>query len=88
MTWIIKRTNQFKKNYKSLPEHIQEKFKINFLKFLDNPYNPSLKTHKLKWKLSEYTSSSINDNYRFITKIIIEDNEIRLIDIWTHEIYK
>ena len=55
---------------------------------MDNPYDPSLKTHKLKWKLSEYYSSSINDNYRFITKIIIEENEIRLIDIWTHEIYK
>ena len=55
---------------------------------MDDPYNPALKTHKLKWKLSEYTSSSINDSYRFITKIIVEENEIRLIDIWTHEIYK
>ena len=88
MSWIIKRTNQFKKNYKSLPEHVQEKFKINFLKFLDDPYNPALKTHKLKWKLSEYTSSSINDSYRFITKIIVEENEIRWSDIWTHEICK
>lgn len=48
MTWIIKRTNQFKKNYQKLPKHIQDKFKINFQKFLSDPHDHQLKTHKLK----------------------------------------
>ncbi|MDD3263024.1 MAG: type II toxin-antitoxin system mRNA interferase toxin, RelE/StbE family [Candidatus Absconditabacteria bacterium] len=86
MTWIIKRTNQFKKNYQKLPQHIQDKFKINFQKFLINPYDHQLKTHKLKGLLGGFTSSRINDDYRFITQI--EEKEITLINIGNHGIYK
>lgn len=88
MTWTIKRTNQFKKNYQKLPEHIREKFKINFEKFLINHHEVSLKTHKLKWIFDWYFSSSINDDYRFITIIDEEQNELTLVNIWNHGIYK
>jgi len=48
MNWTIKRTNQFKKNYQSLPQYLKEKFKYNFEKFVINQYDTSLKTHKLR----------------------------------------
>ncbi len=48
MTWTIKRTNQFKKNYQALPNYLKEKFKTNFEKFIIDQYDLSLKTHKLK----------------------------------------
>ena len=48
MIWTIKRTNQFKKNYKRLPENLQIKFKQHFFVFLENTHEPRLNTHKLK----------------------------------------
>jgi len=81
MTWIIKRTNQFKKNYKTLPFYIQDKFKHNFQKFLKDPYDTSLKTHKLQGKMSIYTSSNINDDYRFITQFDVSKKEVLLMNI-------
>lgn len=88
MTWTIKRTNQFKKNYQALPNYLKEKFKTNFEKFIIDQYDLSLKTHKLKWKLSGYLSSSINDDYRFISKIDTQKTEIVLVNIWNHSIYR
>ncbi len=88
MIWTIKRTNQFKKNYKILPKYLKDKFKYNFEKFLENQYDVSLKTHKLKWKFSDCFSSSINDDYRFITKIYQNNNIIVLVNIWNHSIYR
>ncbi|PID34510.1 MAG: hypothetical protein CR971_02895, partial [candidate division SR1 bacterium] len=67
MTWTIKRTNQFKKNYKKLPEYIQDAFKKKFALFMEDFFDPSLSTHKLKGKFVGCVSSSISDDYRFIT---------------------
>ncbi len=88
MIWTIQRTNQFKKNYQKLPEYLKEKFKINFQKFLENQYDQSLKTHKLQWELEWYVSSSINDDYRFISQIDQTNQIILLVNIWNHGIYK
>ncbi|MFA6256667.1 MAG: type II toxin-antitoxin system mRNA interferase toxin, RelE/StbE family [Candidatus Absconditabacterales bacterium] len=88
MTWIIRRTNQFKKNYQKLPEYLKEKFKVNFQKFLENQYDISLKTHKLQGGLEGYLSSGINDDYRFITQIEQTNKIILLINIGNHSIYK
>jgi len=52
MTWTIQRTNQFKKNYQKLQEHLKQKFKNNFTKFLENPYDTSLQTHKLQGEMA------------------------------------
>lgn len=88
MNWSIIKTNRFQKRYKTLPTTIQEKFKQVVLKFLQDPFNQSLRTHKLKWKLEWLYSSSINDEYRFVTIIDMEKHEITFVNIWTHEIYK
>ena len=88
MDWILIKTNRFQKRYKWLPIHVQEKFKQQFRKFLADPFDPSLKTHKLKWKLEWLFSSSINDEYRFVTIIDTQKHEITFVNIWTHEIYK
>ncbi|EKD24660.1 MAG: hypothetical protein ACD_80C00174G0010 [uncultured bacterium (gcode 4)] len=88
MTWTIQRSNQFKKNYQKLPEYLKEKFKKNFLKVLENRYDQQLKTHKLQWELEGYLSSSINDDYRFISKIDQTNKIISLINIGNHSIYK
>lgn len=56
------------------------------LKLLEiNPHHPSLRLHKLQGKLSELYSVSINISYRISIDFIIENDQIILIDIGSHD---
>ena len=67
---------------------LNEKY-YKLLKVLEiDPHYPSLRLHKLKGKLKEFYSVSINMEYRLLIDFIINDKEITLIDIGGHEIYK
>ena len=56
------------------------------LKLLEaNPYHPSLRLHKLKGKLSELYSASINISYRISLIFIVKDDKIILIDLGKHK---
>lgn len=69
---------------KKHPELISQYEKT--LKLLEiNPNHPSLRLHKLKGKLSELYSVSINISYRISIDFIIEDDKIIPIDIGTHD---
>jgi addiction module RelE/StbE family toxin len=79
-------SSHFKKSlrkYASYKGRIIKKIK----KFLKNPFDSSLKTHKLSGSLSSYWSFSIDYNLRIIFEFI-NDKSVGLIDIGTHEIYK
>ena len=52
--------------------------------FCDNPYDFSLKTHKLSGDLEGLWSFSINYEIRVIFKFV-NKNKVLLIDIGTHE---
>jgi len=91
MTYKIIRTDEYykklKKFLKKHPDMIERYVKtIEILEV--NPYHPSLRLHKLKGRLSDFHSISINMEYRVIIDFIIRDNEIIPIDIGIHdEIY-
>ena len=74
---------------KSLRKYSSYKIQIikKLKKFIENPFDPSLKTHKLTGKLSSYWSFSIDYNLRIIFEFI-DEGSVGLIDIGTHEIYK
>lgn len=74
---------------KSLTKYHSEKEKITkkIEKFLDNSFDPSLKTHKLTGKLASYWSFSIDYHLRILFEFIDEET-VGFIDIGTHEIYK
>jgi len=74
---------------KSLVKYSSEKEKISkkIERFLDDPFSPSLKTHKLTGKLTLYWSFSINYHLRILFEFINEET-VGFIDIGTHEIYK
>ncbi|KKP37162.1 MAG: Plasmid stabilization system [Candidatus Roizmanbacteria bacterium GW2011_GWA2_32_13] len=80
-------TSQFIKSLKKLPENITLLFEDKQAFIIINPFNPLLKTHKLKGKLKEYYSFSVNSEYRVIFKVI-NKFKILFFDIGTHEIYK
>jgi toxin HigB-1 len=50
-----------------------------------NPNHPSLRLHKLKGKLSELYSVSINISYRICIDFIIDEDTIIPVDIGTHD---
>ena len=62
---------------------------LNILKKLqENPFELSLKTHKLKGNLDKYYACSLTYEYRIILYIQIIDDEIVLMNIGTHnEVY-
>jgi len=79
-------SSQFKKSvkkYRQQRKQIENKIK----KFLENPFDKSLKTHKLTGKLSSYWSFSINYHLRILFEFI-DSKTAGFIDIGTHEIYK
>lgn len=79
-------SSKFKKEYQRLSNKVkllaEKKEKI----FRNNLFEPSLKTHKLKGRLNEFWSFSIDHNYRIIFGFAKKD-EIWFLSVGTHSIY-
>ena len=56
---------------------------LNQLK--NDPFDKTLKTHKLKGDLKDFYSCSLTYSYRIIITIKIVDEEIILVNIGTHD---
>lgn len=50
-----------------------------------NPRHPSLRLHNLEGALSGLSSVSINMSYRIVLEFVIQDHDIILIDIGSHD---
>jgi len=50
-----------------------------------DPFESSIKTHKLKGELSKYHACSINYKYRIVLTIKIVDDEVILMNIGSHD---
>jgi addiction module RelE/StbE family toxin len=77
---LLQKLIRAKTEIKIIIENVVEKLAID-------PYDPSLKTHKLKGPLSEAKACSIDYEYIIVFKFMknIDETEILLIDIGTHE---
>ncbi len=83
----IQVTGRFEKNYRKLPKKIRDEAKLKENIFRKNPFDPTLKTHKLHGIEKEIWAFWVTYSYRI--KFIFLDNEtVLLLDIGTHEIYK
>ena len=79
-----KRAAKFIKKHPDLLSQYQKTLELLEM----NPHHPSLRLHKLKGKLSELYSISINISYRISIDFIFEDDIIIPIDVGNHdEIY-
>ncbi len=68
--------------------HIPPDFEKAFLRwFRNDAFDPRLRTHKLKAKLSEYWAYSVNREYRILFRFL-NPHEVIYYDIGTHEIYR
>ncbi len=84
----IKQTDTFeKKSIKCFKKHrdLVPKFKKVINKLSNDPFENSLKTHKLKGNLSDFYACSLTYQYRIILTIEIRDEEVILVNIGTHD---
>jgi len=80
-------SSKFAKEYKRLSRKIKLTAEKREIIFRKDPFNPSLKTHKLIGKLKEYYSFSVDYQYRIIFEFAGKST-IWFHSIGTHEIYK
>jgi mRNA-degrading endonuclease YafQ of YafQ-DinJ toxin-antitoxin module len=80
-----KRAGKFLKRHPELKEQYRK-----CLELLEvDPGHPSLRLHKLKGRLSDLFSVSINITYRITLYFIIEEDAIVPVDIGSHdEVYE
>jgi mRNA-degrading endonuclease YafQ of YafQ-DinJ toxin-antitoxin module len=84
----ITRTSTFVKTVKKFFQkhpHLREKFKDVIFKLQENPFEPGLKTHKLKGKLKEKYGISLDYKYRITAAIQIAEKEVILMDVGPHD---
>ncbi len=80
-------SSKTKRDYKKLPSEIKEKAKEAIKRFQKNPFDEKLNTHKLKGKLKNFYSFSIDNNYRIIFEFD-EDGDVYLHKMGDHDIYR
>lgn len=80
-------SSKFEREYKKLPKHIKELAEKKENTFRTNPFNPSLKTHKLGGKLKYLWAFWIDNKYRIIFEFADKKN-IWFHSAGDHSIYK
>jgi len=76
-----KRAIKFLKKHKDIYSQYEKTIEL----LEHDPYHPSLRLHRLKGKMSVFSSVSINMKYRIILDFIIVDDVIILVDIGSHD---
>jgi len=80
--------NRSFKNYKrKLSDKELNKLKKSLLIFKKNPFDPRLKTHKLKGNLKNYWSFSISYSDRILFRFL-NNETVFFIDIGNHSVYR
>ena len=84
---LVKDENYQRKERKFFKKHVHlvDKYAEVLTKLKTSPFDPSLKTHRLKGELSEFYSCSLTYDYRIICVFLMQDETIVLIDIGSHD---
>jgi addiction module RelE/StbE family toxin len=80
-------TTDFAKAYKKLPARIQKTVDRKDQLFRENPFNPSLRTHKLHGPLKGLWSFYVTRSYRVLFEFLDGQTAI-FYDVGIHEIYR
>jgi len=80
-------TSRFIKSCSKLPLAMQALAEERDSWFRINPFDPRLKTHKLKGELAGAWSYSLDRRYRVLFRFL-SDGEVLYYDVGTHDIYR
>ncbi len=81
-------TSKFVREYKKIPHNVKIIAEEHETLFRKNPYNPKLKTHKLRGKLASFLSFSIGYKYRIICEFDKKNNVTYFHSVGNHDIYQ
>ena len=70
-----------------MPKFVQDAFLEREGKFLSDPFDPVLETHKLHGKYKDYWGFTVVGQYR-IMFLFLETGDYGFVNIGTHDIYK
>jgi len=87
MTLTIRVTSFFTRRYRELTAQHQADFEQALQRFIDNPFDPRLRTHKLKGKWAGFWAFSINHSHRVLFKFSGKET-VDLINVGDHSIYR
>lgn len=79
--------SKFAREYKKLPSSIKDIAEEQEIIFRKDPFDPKLKTHKLKGKLSGFLSFYIGYKYRIIFEFSKDKNTVYFHSVGDHSIY-
>ena len=78
---------RFFKSFAKLPPAVQAQAKEKDAWFRTNPFNPRLRTHKLKGPLAGAWAYSVTYRYRVLFRFLTDD-EVLYYDVGTHDVYR
>ena len=81
-------SSKFAREYKKLPSNIKDIAEEQETLFRKNPFDPKLKTHKLKGKLNGFLSFSISYKYRIIFEFTKDKKTAYFHSVGDHDIYE
>lgn len=79
--------SRFERSFRKMPSQIQEDFEKKISVFREQPFHPSLGSHKLSGKLREYYAFYLRDGYRVLFDFMAP-NVVLLINIGSHDDYQ
>ncbi len=77
----LRKAQKFLKSHPELFKSYEKTLRL----LVENPYHPSLRLHKLEGKLQDLYSVSINLSYRITCEFMIQDQQIILVNIGSHD---
>lgn len=80
--------SKFAREYKKLPSNIKCFAEEQEIMFREDPFNPKLKTHKLKGRLIGFLSFSIGYKYRIIFEFSKDKDTAYFHSVGDHDIYQ
>jgi len=80
-------TPQFVRDYKKLPAALQVEVKEKIATFGDTSNHRALKVHKLKGRLADRYSFSVNYKTRIVFRYLSKTEAV-LLTVGSHDIYK
>jgi len=83
----ILHSSKFAKEYRKLPNSIKDLAEKKEEIFRDDPFDPRLRTHKLKGELADFYSFSVSYQWRIVFHFE-NKNTVIFDNIGTHEVYQ
>ena len=83
----ILHSSKFAKEYRKLPNSIKDLAEKREEIFRDDPFDPRLRTHKLKGELADFYSFSVSYQWRIVFHFE-NKNTVIFDNIGTHEVYQ